>query len=74
MNVVSDFERELSALLNRYSVESDSDTPDFILARYLNDCLNAFNLATNKRNAWYGHETTPVVQEVNDIKIKEARS
>jgi len=45
--------RELSAVLNRYSVENKSDTPDFILATFLLDCLKAFEAATNTRTLWY---------------------
>lgn len=49
------FQEELSMLLNKHSQENDSNTPDFILAEYLKNCLNAFNLATNRRENWYGH-------------------
>lgn len=46
-------ERELSDLLNRHSAENASNTPDFILAGYLNDCLAAFNRGVNARTKWY---------------------
>lgn len=36
------FVKEISAVINRYSLESESDTPDFILATYLANCLNAY--------------------------------
>jgi hypothetical protein len=45
---------ELSELINKHRLENDSDTPDFILAQYLNDCLRTFNLATLAREGWYG--------------------
>lgn len=48
------FEKELEALLNRFSQENGSDTPDFILAKYLNDCLTAWNHAVVAREKWYG--------------------
>lgn len=48
------FEKELENLINSYSKENDSDTPDFILAKYLIDCLDAWNNATEQREAWYG--------------------
>lgn len=44
----------LSGLLNEYSMENNSDTPDFILAEYMLNCLTAFNLATHRREQWYG--------------------
>jgi hypothetical protein len=43
------FEKELQHLLNRFSKESESNTPDFILAEYLNNCLIAYNKALQKR-------------------------
>lgn len=52
----SEFEREVKVLINKYSVESNSDTPDFILARYLCDCLDAFTKAVNRRTDWYGNK------------------
>ena len=38
-----DFEKELTDLLNRYSKENGSNTPDFILARYLIGCLKNYD-------------------------------
>ena len=46
--------KELTALLNRHSAENESDTPDFILSRYLLHCLEAFDGAINQRTKWYG--------------------
>jgi len=53
-SVVSEFEKELEGLINRYSEENRSNTPDFILARYLVICLSAWNQATAQREVWYG--------------------
>lgn len=52
----SQFEKDLAALINRYSKENDSDTPDFILARYLNEVMKNFNAAVLDREQWYGRE------------------
>lgn len=46
--------QELTSLLNRYSVENLSDTPDFILAVFMLNCLAAFNEAQRGRQKWYG--------------------
>lgn len=46
------FERDLASLLNRYSRENGSNTPDFILARYLVQCLDAWNENVSRRTAW----------------------
>jgi len=34
-------------------MENASDTPDFILAQYLSDCLAAFDKAVRERERWY---------------------
>jgi hypothetical protein len=47
------FREELEKLINKMSLENNSDTPDFILAEYSEDCLTSFDKATNRRNAWY---------------------
>lgn len=48
------FQSELEALINRYSQENGSNTPDFILAEYLAGCLMTFNAAVMARSKWYG--------------------
>lgn len=40
--------------INVNCAENGSNTPDFILSKYLMSCLDAFDAATNARNAWYG--------------------
>ena len=44
------FRRELEQLIHGYSMESNSNTPDFILAQYLERCLDAFDEATRARD------------------------
>lgn len=36
---MSELERELSAVLNRYSADNAANTPDYVLAMYLSACL-----------------------------------
>ncbi len=48
------FENELKHLINRYSKENGSDTPDFILAEYLNGCIEIFDKTVKRRDEWYG--------------------
>lgn len=50
----SDFKKDLTSLLNTYCKENESNSPDFILAEYLLSCLNAFNIASNKKDEWHG--------------------
>ena len=50
------FRKELEGLINRYSMENGSDTPDFILAGYMAGCLDAFDTALKLREVWYGRK------------------
>jgi len=52
--VNSVFHLELTRLINRHSMENESNTPDFILANYLCECLEHFNAAVKERERWYG--------------------
>lgn len=53
--------KEIEELLNRHSMENVCDTPDFILAHYLDDCLRAYQTATLQREDWYGRKKEPAV-------------
>lgn len=48
------FTERLQHLLNEFSKENNSNTPDFVLAAYMENCLTAFNLATHRREQFYG--------------------
>lgn len=55
----SDFISELRDLINKRCMENASNTPDFILAQYLTNCLLAWNRATQQRETWYGRDARP---------------
>jgi hypothetical protein len=40
-SIKSEFTKELSRILNRYCLDSQANTPDFLLAEYLVSCLDA---------------------------------
>lgn len=70
------FLKELESLINRYNKENESNTPDFLLAGYLADCMVAYKNVVKKRDQWYGfepHATTTVTtatssdREVSDV-------
>ncbi len=69
--VRTNFEQRLESLVNEESRENDSNTPDFLLAEFMINCLDAFELANNKREVWYGIELEPG-HSVNRDKIAEA--
>lgn len=56
-----DFRSELCALINKHSMESGSNTPDFILGQFFTDVFMCFNKALRRRDEWY---IGPVTQSV----------
>lgn len=44
---------EFAAVINRNSAENDSNTPDFVLAEYLVNCLESFNDGVNTRKRFW---------------------
>lgn len=46
----------LQSLINSYSVENGSNTPDFILANFLFKALISFDDAVNGREKFYGRD------------------
>lgn len=45
---------DLARVINHHSLENGSDTPDFLLAEYLVDCLEAYERVTGKTRRWCG--------------------
>lgn len=66
------FRKDLAAIINRNSMESGSDTPDFLLAEYLSDCLQAFDRIVKAREKWYGREK-PSLTEMAQRMIGRAQ-
>ena len=56
---MSDLRSRIVDAINLSSSENSSDTPDFILAQFLTDCLHAFDCAVNRRSKWYGRYDEP---------------
>lgn len=50
------FGKALEQLINSYSIENGSNTPDFILAEYMIGCLRAYQTAVGARDKWFGKE------------------
>jgi len=53
------FRADLERLINCNSKENGSDTPDYILAEYLDNCLVAFDKAVSRRTAGYAPASKP---------------
>lgn len=54
MPSTNSFRNELQSLINRHCMENGSNTPDFILADYMQRCLDNFDQTVQRRDAWYG--------------------
>jgi hypothetical protein len=69
------FEREIEQAINRHSIENVAgNTPDFIVAKFLRECLKAFGDAVEARERWYGRspEPAPLVNAVDPVGESQA--
>ncbi len=64
------FEDKLCQLINGESLENNSNTPDFILAKFMQSCLDSFHEAVRQRESWYGRVSDGVH---NDDEIQRLR-
>lgn len=48
-------QRNFAWVINKLSLENRSNTPDYILADFLIDCLEAFERAARRRDRWWEH-------------------
>lgn len=53
---MGDLRKQIEKAINSECAENGSDTPDFILAEFLTDCLAAFDKALVVREKWYARE------------------
>jgi hypothetical protein len=60
---MKEFTKELEHLINRHSLENGSDTPDFILAAYLTNCLKNFNATLITRKIYYKKPDIPAQEK-----------
>ena len=67
---MSEFQSELTALINKHSYDTMTNTPDYILSAYLCHCISAYDVA--KRNVM-AHEkgiTWTAESDGDKVKIK----
>ena len=66
------FQVELSALLNKYGFDSNTDTPDFILAAYLRRCLSTWRFGVGYRDEYFNvdHGAVPETLQRNGEDAK----
>lgn len=66
-----DFRKELEILINKYSMENGSNTPDFILADYLTACLSAFDKALKERERWGSQNLDEINIELSNGELED---
>lgn len=75
MSRMDEFVGELERIINAHNMESESDTPDFILAKYLLNCLVSFEAATKERDIYYSISTNGITAIVTGpaVEISELK-
>jgi len=48
------FKIEIENLINIHSIDNELNTPDYILADYLVNCLENYRKINEQREKWYG--------------------
>ena len=66
---VNQFRTAIATAINFHSMENGSDTPDFILAEYLSDCLVIFDKTVRARERWYSRDKKPIPVGLVDRNI-----
>lgn len=66
-----EFEKELEHLINKYSIENETNTPDFILASYVCNCLYVLESAIKARDLWYKFKPTSETRIAGLLKDDE---
>lgn len=67
------FLSDLTSLINCYSMENGSDTPDFVLAQYLTACLTTFDRTVRLRDGYRNPEggNCPLSPGIGDLLTGE---
>jgi hypothetical protein len=58
-DIFADFEKELSELINKHSLENSLEMPDFMMAELLVNMLKAMRLARKLNDGWHGMNAYP---------------
>lgn len=61
---------ELASLINRRSLENRSNTPDFILASYIEGCLNLWDVHSEWKRKWFSPEGVPEDEQQNGPRFE----
>lgn len=63
---------DFASVINEHGLENGSNTPDFLLARFLEMCIRAWDRATNDRDNWYlGHVMGSENYDAAQARVRE---
>lgn len=62
MREYNQFIVDLETLLNEHARESESNTPDFVLAQFLKGCLDSFDTGIRDREVWNNRSQKEAVE------------
>lgn len=65
---MSELSKRIRSIINELSEENNSNTPDFILAEYLVQCLRNFESAANAREKWHSKGLLNTLEEKLNVK------
>ena len=65
------FERDLTRLINEHGLEKYSSTPDYLLAKFLVNCLRGYGTAMQSLVSWHGGNV-PTPTDENAEALEEA--
>jgi hypothetical protein len=76
------FRKELKELINKHSKKNGSNTPDEVIANYLNRCLDTFDEAVIARERFYGRiednsetrKAESIVSNCNEKSVTESEA
>jgi hypothetical protein len=54
----NEFVKDLTSLINRYGLDNDFGTPDFVLAGYVMECLSAYRAASKAAKELWQEDKT----------------
>lgn len=58
------FKNELTQLINKYSIDAEANTPDYLLAEYVVDVLSSYVGITKARDEWKERPKAPVKPDI----------
>ena len=61
--------KDIEVLINKYNYDAMTDTPDFVLAEYLMNCLRNYLVTKYNTEEWFGKRIT--INGVEEIDKNE---